>query len=392
MKATSIMLAITGLLAASADAGEVPEYFVEAVLPVSNCTSVDLALDESRLYVRADPPGEGALHIFDTSDYALLRICDDIPSTPWKYRVTPDGAYVWTTRYYGGRVSKVDLETCDIVRTLDVGSWTVDLLFDAPRRYLFVGENHPGGESGVAGSVQVVDTAIDDHVAGIPLHGQPGQLAMAPMDRYLYVVSANHGTDTERLYKIDTNDWSVAGILDLPELPLNVGLSVHPDFRTVFVPRTAGDEVLVIDAASLTIVDRIGGVERAHHIVLAPGADHALILHRGLPKISVLDLRTREIGHVVDLETASSNWKREVAWSADGRRAFVAHGEVVVLGCCPCRSDLNDDGVVNATDLLVLLAVWGPCDGGCFGADIDEDGSVGMHDLVLLLAAWGPCE
>ena len=55
----------------------------------------------------------------------------------------------------------------------------------------------------------------------------------------------------------------------------------------------------------------------------------------------------------------------------------------------PCPWDLDKNGVVGASDLLSLLASWGPCR-GC-PADFDGDGSVGASDLLALLANWGAC-
>jgi len=55
----------------------------------------------------------------------------------------------------------------------------------------------------------------------------------------------------------------------------------------------------------------------------------------------------------------------------------------------PCIGDVDHDGVVNTTDLLALLASWGPCE-GC-PADFNDDGMVNTTDLLALLAAWGPC-
>jgi len=54
-----------------------------------------------------------------------------------------------------------------------------------------------------------------------------------------------------------------------------------------------------------------------------------------------------------------------------------------------CPADIIGDGVVNVTDLLNLLAAWGPNPG--HAADINGDGSVNVTDLLALLAAWGMC-
>ena len=50
-------------------------------------------------------------------------------------------------------------------------------------------------------------------------------------------------------------------------------------------------------------------------------------------------------------------------------------------------ADIDCRGAVNVTDLLALLASWGPCD-GCI-ADFNGDHSVNVTDLLILLASWG---
>lgn len=53
--------------------------------------------------------------------------------------------------------------------------------------------------------------------------------------------------------------------------------------------------------------------------------------------------------------------------------------------------DLNGDGVVDAGDLAVVLAAWGPCPAlpAPCPADFNGDGVVDAADLAQLLAAWG---
>ena len=52
--------------------------------------------------------------------------------------------------------------------------------------------------------------------------------------------------------------------------------------------------------------------------------------------------------------------------------------------------DLDNDGQVGATDLLILLVSWGPCDDcGTCPADLDNNCVVGTSDLLILLANWG---
>ena len=55
----------------------------------------------------------------------------------------------------------------------------------------------------------------------------------------------------------------------------------------------------------------------------------------------------------------------------------------------PCPGDLDGDDVVGFTDIVSLLAAWGPCP-GC-AADLNGDDAVTFDDLVAMLASWGPC-
>ena len=61
--------------------------------------------------------------------------------------------------------------------------------------------------------------------------------------------------------------------------------------------------------------------------------------------------------------------------------------------------DLNDDGVVDVFDLLLLLEQWGSCPSSTDGesdpvcpADLNQDGAVDVFDLLLLLESWGTVE
>jgi hypothetical protein len=68
-------------------------------------------------------------------------------------------------------------------------------------------------------------------------------------------------------------------------------------------------------------------------------------------------------------------------------------GSVVVFGPAdgqqPCIGDINDDGIVDGGDLLILLSEWGNCQ-GC-DSDLNDDNVVDGGDLLILLANWGEC-
>lgn len=53
-------------------------------------------------------------------------------------------------------------------------------------------------------------------------------------------------------------------------------------------------------------------------------------------------------------------------------------------------ADLNGDGTVNTSDLLILLGSWGPCPDqpNLCAPDLDGDGEVDVNDLAILLNSW----
>jgi len=57
---------------------------------------------------------------------------------------------------------------------------------------------------------------------------------------------------------------------------------------------------------------------------------------------------------------------------------------------CASNADLNCDGVVNVSDLLILLGAWGACtEPDACPADLNDDGVVNVSDLLILLSNWG---
>ncbi|MHC4305750.1 MAG: hypothetical protein ACYTFF_16600 [Planctomycetota bacterium] len=79
-------------------------------------------------------------------------------------------------------------------------------------------------------------------------------------------------------------------------------------------------------------------------------------------------------------------------WNQAG---YISGQEKGQIRSCAAQSsipgDLDGDGSVGATDLLILLATWGPCPAppAACAADIDWSGNVGVPDFLILLGNWG---
>lgn len=94
-------------------------------------------------------------------------------------------------------------------------------------------------------------------------------------------------------------------------------------------------------------------------------------------------------------QTVAMSWSYENSWpfgAPRGMQVDAVRIETTVLDCVDvisCPGDLNGDGVVDVSDMLAMLAEWGPCV-DC-DADLNGDGVVDVSDLLGLLANWGAC-
>jgi predicted outer membrane repeat protein len=61
---------------------------------------------------------------------------------------------------------------------------------------------------------------------------------------------------------------------------------------------------------------------------------------------------------------------------------------VNINGEVACAEDVNGDGAVDVSDLLLVIGAWGASGGA---EDIDGSGTVDVSDLLMLIAAWGSC-
>jgi hypothetical protein len=94
-------------------------------------------------------------------------------------------------------------------------------------------------------------------------------------------------------------------------------------------------------------------------------------------------------------DTNVTDNRGQVAFDLWDDPAVGNHGGPVVMDMATMDipgnpADLDDDGIVGITDLLLILANWGACPPAepCVG-DLDCDGQVAINDFLAILATWG---
>ncbi|MCH2134096.1 MAG: hypothetical protein MK116_10140 [Phycisphaerales bacterium] len=100
----------------------------------------------------------------------------------------------------------------------------------------------------------------------------------------------------------------------------------------------------------------------------------------------------------VDEASCSVAWIIE--WSDDcNDDGIVDYGQILdgsladeddngIPDVCQCDADVTGDGVVNITDVLIILGAWGS---DYPPADLDDSGEVDIVDLLLAIDGWGEC-
>lgn len=109
---------------------------------------------------------------------------------------------------------------------------------------------------------------------------------------------------------------------------------------------------------------------------LSPTQDYEVMQRSG----ELLHARLHD-GTLIDLVLSSADVPGQDVIANDAQLILDA-----AIGPACLLYDLNLDGIVNGTDISILLASWGTDEN-----DIDGSGVVDGADLVQVLSSWGPC-
>ncbi|HEY4587155.1 MAG TPA: IPTL-CTERM sorting domain-containing protein [Brevundimonas sp.] len=142
----------------------------------------------------------------------------------------------------------------------------------------------------ISGNISVIDTSTNTVTATITGMVSPNDIAVSPEGARAYVT----GYNTTTLYVIDTGSNAVTPVA-IPGQP--TGVAVTPDGAYVYVTNRAN--VIVVDTATNTIGDTIGGLSNPSEIGLTPTGHRAYVTNPSSSVVTVIDTATKAVvGHV----------------------------------------------------------------------------------------------
>ncbi|WP_176960001.1 hypothetical protein [Lentzea jiangxiensis] len=207
-------------------------------------TGLAVSPDGRRLYVISG--WTGAITAVDpVTGLVLDRIFAQVPLSHAVMR--PDGGRLYVSG--SGGVAVVDPADFRLLAVIKAGGQPQGLAAHPDNKVLYVANSQDG-------TVGVVDTATASQTAVVQVGGLPQHLALSRDGRRLYVSSLRLGGSTPgTLSVIDTTTNRVIGSAAVGRGAGSI--AVTPDGATVYLTLPKERSVLVVDAASMTVRERL---------------------------------------------------------------------------------------------------------------------------------------
>ncbi len=216
--------------------------------------------------------------------------------------------------------------------------------------------------------------------------GAWGDIDGGPESGAAWILFLNQDGTTKGFQKISATEGNFNGDIDISDF-FGIGVNAAGDLDGDGVP----------DLAVGAFNDDDGANQAGAVWLLFLNADGTVKSHKKLSKLTpglgaIIGVDDMFGTSVCSLGDLNGDGKPEFAIGANFD-TIAGNGagslSIVSLDLCSAAvlGDVDGDGVVNASDLGLLLGSWGRCSANCT-ADFDANGQVNAADLAVLLGNW----
>jgi len=205
---------------------------------------------------------------------------------------TRDEKRLFVTMPLAGKVALVDTETFKAVGKADAGDHPTRIEMQGDQRYLWVGNDAPGAETG---GVTVIDVAKFERRASIPTGKGHHEIAFSDGDRHAFVSNRAGGT----VSVIDVP--SLKKVKDLATGPLPIAMGFSPLSKALYVADAEAGTVTVVDGTRLEIVARVEVAPGLGPLRLSEDGRWAMVVNPKTDSAYVIDCSTNTLVHTIPM-------------------------------------------------------------------------------------------
>lgn len=349
------------------------------------------------LAAAADPPPHYRIYVSSESgdivsqlewDGAALRTVKVVPvgvmpsdiDGPHNVTVSPDGRFWYVTVAHGtpyGSLWKMAVQGDTLVGRAQVEMFPTTISLTPDGELAFVANSDFYGDHPRTNVVSVVYTPQMILLATLPACDMPHGVKVNHAGTRVYVSCMN----SDEILEIDRARLSIlrryrTGVGMLPAMPMPAGhggaagarlhdacmptfVSVSPDDRRLYVACNHSDELLVLDAVALQLVQAVPAGHGAYNVEPSPDGRWVIITNKKDQSVSLIDAAT--LLEVARIRTTKP-FPHGVAYSPDNRYAFISQeskgvnpGAVDVIDLTRHANVASVDVPLQPTGITVLV-------------------------------------
>ncbi|WP_369135934.1 Hsp70 family protein [Modestobacter sp. I12A-02662] len=239
----------------------------------------------------------------------------DVGETPGFVVAAPSGRQLYVANRDAGVVTVVDTAVDQVTATIPIDAGPPQFIAFSPdgrRAYVSVWD-----DARTIAAVSVLDTTTNEVVETIPVDTRPFLAAVSPDGQSIYV--PNH--DTDNVSVIDTATDTLATNIEVAPNPHSVAFS--QDGSEAYTANHDSNLVSVIDTATNTVRTTIPTPTSPHSIAVHPTRPLFIVATYDADSASVIDTDTDTLIETIPVGA----FPQHAEWSADGRFAYITNNE-----------------------------------------------------------------